>query len=56
VDNHTADTYEVKYGTTTFEVTAKYSGDKTLEEVLKSSIKRRIQSEGFEKMRVTVAL
>jgi hypothetical protein len=49
MDNRTSNSYEIKFGTTTFEVTAKYSGEKTLEEVLKMSIKRRIQSEAFEK-------
>jgi hypothetical protein len=42
------ETYEVKYGTTTFVVSRKYSGTVSLEEVLKIAIKRRIESEAIE--------
>jgi hypothetical protein len=42
-------TYEVKIGTTTFVVSRKYSGTQSLEEVLKTAIKRRIESESMEK-------
>jgi hypothetical protein len=38
-------TYEVKIGTTTFVVSRKYSGTGSLEEVLKTAIKRRIEAQ-----------
>jgi 16S rRNA G1207 methylase RsmC len=41
-------TYEVKIGTTIFVVSRKYSGKQSLEEVLKTAIKRRIESEAME--------
>jgi hypothetical protein len=43
------DTYEVKIGTTTFVVSRRYSGTQSLEEVLKIAIKRKLESEAFEK-------
>lgn len=42
-------TYEVKFGRTTFVVTPKFSGTKTLEEVLKTALKHRIETEAMEK-------
>jgi hypothetical protein len=39
-------TVEVKIGTTTFVVSRRYSGTGSLEEVLKTAIKRRIEAEG----------
>jgi hypothetical protein len=38
-------TYEVKIGTTTFVVSRRYSGTKSLDEVLKTAVKRRIEAE-----------
>jgi hypothetical protein len=46
-------TYEVKIGTTTFVVSRRYSGTQSLEEVLKSAIKRRIEAEVIPRSEVT---
>jgi hypothetical protein len=41
-------TYEINFGRTTFVVTPKFTGTATLEDILKQSIKRKIESESIE--------
>jgi hypothetical protein len=46
-------TVEVKIGTTTFVVSRKYSKTGSLEEVIKTAIKRRIEAEVIPRSEVT---